>query len=66
MSRRIIFQVINKLRIFAYAAATLKEKINGSLMIPTEKLDIAALTVSLLTFSATVPGRCCIIHTKHI
>lgn len=66
MSQQIYVKVINKLRIFAYSAATFSEKINGRLMIPVEKLDIVALTFSLLTFSATIPGWLCIIHAKHI
>lgn len=66
MSQWIHVKAINKLQIFAYSAATFSEKINGRFLIPVEKLDIVALTFSLLTFSATIPGWRCFTNANHI
>lgn len=37
--------------VFIYTAVTFKQRINGTLMIPTDKWDIMTLTVSRVTFS---------------
>lgn len=66
MSPQILAERINKLRIFADAAATFTQKINSCLTIPAEKPDVVALTFSLLTFAATILRCFCIIHAKHI
>lgn len=63
MSLWIITDVINKLNVFAYTAVTFEEKINRTLMISMEKLDMMTLTVLLLTFSTMIPAyHSCILN----